>query len=140
MKMRTTRGAARGWLVGVLVTGAALLAFHEGRARAVEPAIPPGAQLGSWQENGHGGRYLLQIAQGRRLAAGERVAGIVTSDNDCQPEAQGLSHCHNAIDLANGSRIVAIDTHAMMRNRCLAPGDRITLSAIGPEWVLGTLQ
>ncbi len=101
--------------------------------------MPSGARLAAWQDNGQGGRYVLQLAQGRSLPVGERVAGIVTSDSNCEADAEGLSHCHNTIDLANGSRIVVINTHQMSRNRCLGPGDRVSLTGIGASWVVGTL-
>ena len=128
------------WLFTALLLGASAMLSYEGFAGTMQPPIPPGAQLGSWYDNGHGGRYVLQVIEGQIPAAGWRVAGVVKSDTDCEPDAQGLNHCHNAIELSNGRRITVIDTHQMMRNRCLAPGDRISLSAIGPSWLVGTLS
>jgi hypothetical protein len=128
------------WLLGATLLAAATAAFAPGRAEAGEPAIPPGAQLTSWHDNGHGGRYLLWLRQGRVLRPDERFSGVVRSDTDCDPDDQGLNHCHNAIDLANGRHIVVINTHEMSRNRCLGAGDRLSLTAIGPRWLVGTLD
>jgi len=140
MKTRSAFPYATRWLLGALVLAAAAVASPAGHAGADEPPIPAGAPLGSWHDNGRGGRYLLQLAQGRPLRAGGRVAGIVTSDTDCQPDSRGLSHCRNAIELADGSRIVVVDTHQMSRNRCLAPGDRLSLSAIDRSWLMGVVN
>lgn len=104
-----------------------------------EPAIPRGVSLASWFDNGHGGRYVLQLAKGRPLAPGMQVAGIVLSDSDCAPDARGLNHCHNVIELADGSRVEVINNHQMMRNRCLGNGDRLTLRPVNAKWVAGDL-
>lgn len=140
MKSRDRFVSTTRWLLGALAALAFGSApFSTARADAGAPSVPAGARLGSWRDNGQGGRYVLQLENGRALRAGDRVAGIVTSDTRCEPDAQGLSHCRNGIDLANGSRIVVIDTHAMMRNRCLAPGDRLSLTAVDSSWLVGTL-
>lgn len=99
--------------------------------------------LKSWQDNGREGRYLLQIIEGKPQRAAQRIFGIVTTDTDCDADAdadaQGLSHCHNIIKLANGEQLTVIDTYNMHRNRCLGPGDQMTLTAVGDSWVMGTL-
>lgn len=138
--MRSRSWSATRWVLGALVVASSAVAFPEGRAAADEPPIPAGVALASWRENGQDGRYVLQLERGRPLRAGWRVAGVVSSDTDCRPDARGLSHCRNAIELANGGRIVVIDTHQMSRNRCLKPGDKLTLSAVNPSWVLGVLS
>ena len=132
----------RHWQIPAVLTLAAvgLLAYVLHVTAAAEPTIPATAALGSWYQNGQGERYLLQLAQGTPWPVGERVEGIVTSDSNCRPDAQGLSHCHNAVDLANGAQIVVINTHQMSRHRCLAPGDRLALRAIQPNWLIGTLS
>ena len=130
------------WLMGTLVVSvlaAAAVYFYQGQAGAREPAIPAGVELTSWHDNGHGGRYVLQVAEGHAPAAGERIAGIIRSDTTCTPDAEGLSHCHNAIELANGEQITVIDNHEISRNPCLQPGARINLTGVGSSWVTGTL-
>jgi len=131
--------ATRG-LLGALVVAATAVAPGASRAAADEPPIPAGVALASWHDNGQNGRYVLQLERGRPLRAGWRVAGIVTSDTDCNPDARGLSHCRNAVELSNGGRIVVINTHQMSRNRCLKPGDGLSLSALNRSWALGVLS
>ena len=82
-----------------------LLSYLQGTATAeyrqetatVQPTIPPGVSLTSWFENGKGGQYVLQIAEGNAPPAGVRVTGMVTTDTDCDPDAQGLNHCHTTL-------------------------------------------
>jgi hypothetical protein len=137
---RGTLALISGLVLGVLATSAVFMYFYKGQAQTGEPPIPSGVAMTSWFDNGHGGRYLLQVAQGRSLAQGERVIGSVASDTDCDPDAQGLSHCHNGIELTNGDRITVIDTHNMSVNRCLKPGERIALTGIGGPWIMGTVS
>jgi len=126
-------------LFGVFVLSAASLYSYNVNAGTDQPPIPRGVAMKSWQENGRDGRYLLQVLQGTALKAGERVTGTVKSDTDCDIDAEGLSHCHNIIELANGTRITVIDTHNMHRNRCLGDGDLLSLTGISGSWIMGTL-
>jgi hypothetical protein len=112
-----------------------LLPDRQGTASA-EPAIPPGVSLTSWFENGKGGQHVLQIAEGNAPPAGVRVAGTVATDTNCDPDAQGLSHCHNRIDLGNGSSITVIHTHTMSRHPCLTPGQRLSITRLNANWVV----
>jgi len=139
MDTRTTLHRVPRWLLGVMLLPAIVVLLPQARAEGGEPEIPPGAQITSWHDNGHGGRYLLWLRQGRLMRPDDRFSGVVRSDTDCDPDDQGLNHCHNAIDLANGRHIVVINTHEMSRNRCLGAGDKLTLTAIGPRWLVGTL-
>jgi hypothetical protein len=133
----------RRWLFGALAAagfGALAVAVFlpsGGRTGAAEPAIPLGAPPSSWSENGQDGRHLLQIADGNALPVGVTVSGVVVSDTQCAPDAQGFSHCRNAIELANGVRITVIDTHMMSRHPCLEPGQRLSLSGINSSWIMG---
>jgi hypothetical protein len=116
---------------------AVVVLYYGQQAAVAEPSIPPGAALSSWFENGQGGRHVLQIWQGSAPAEGVRVAGVVATDTNCEPDAKGLSHCHNRIDLDNGRSIEVIHTHLMSRNPCLAPGQRISIARLDAEWLLG---
>ena len=127
-------------LLGVFVLSAASLYSYKVHAETDQPPIPRGVAMKSWQDNGRDGRYLLQVLQGSALKAGKRVTGTVKSDTDCDIDAEGLSHCHNVIELANGTRITVIDTHNMHRYRCLGDGDRLSLTGISGTWIIGTLS
>jgi len=140
MRTQPKHDAARQLLLAAFLLGAtAAWAGPAQLAAAHQAPIPAGVALKSWQDNGADGRYLLQILEGKPLKAGQRIVGVVTSDTDCEADAQGLSHCHNIIKLANGGQLTVIDTHNMHRNRCLGPGDQMTLTAAGKSWVIGTL-
>lgn len=127
-------------LLGVIVLSAAAAYPYELRAESAQPPIPRGVAMKSWQDNGSGGRYLLQVIQGRPLKAGNTVVGTVKSDTDCEIDAEGLSHCHNIIELPNGGEITVIDTHNMHRYRCLGAGDRLSLTPVKGAWLMGTLS
>ncbi|HUZ75798.1 MAG TPA: hypothetical protein VMU87_22655 [Stellaceae bacterium] len=135
----------RHWLLGILavtVIGTLVVAFSfrdQARTAAGEPPIPREASLASWDQNGQGGRYLLQIADGS-VPNGAAVSGVVTSDTNCAPDAQGLSHCRNGIALSNGDRITVIDIHTMSRNPCLQPGETLSMTRIDPSWLVATAR
>lgn len=132
-------------LLGTLaVAGAAailstFLLATGGHAASEEPSIPHGVSLASWAENGQGGQYVLQMLNGNAPPAGVKVSGAVVSDTSCKPDNQGFNHCHNVIKLTDGSRITVINTHVMKRFRCLAPGDRVSLTRINASWVVARL-
>lgn len=127
-------------VIAVEVLVVAFLLVAGGRATTREPRIPHGVSLASWSENGHSGHYVLQIVEGNAPAAGKRVLGVVTGDTTCRPDVQGLSHCHNGIDLVNGGRLTVVNTHLMMRYPCLHPGETVTLSRINASWVLAWIH
>ena len=105
-------------------------------AKAQEPAIPSGAGIQSWYENGTGGRYVAPVIDGsmQKLRSGSRV-GLVLTDTNCTPDSQGLSHCHNSIEFNDGTRITIEDNHQMSRHRCLRPGERVRVSSFKGGWV-----
>ena len=131
----------RRWLIGASVLSAVgalaigLFVVYGGDTSS-QSALLKSASLASWSENGRDGRHLLQIVDGSILPAGTTVVGVVVSDTLCQPDAQGFSHCHNAIELADGKRMTVIDTHQMSRYPCLEPGQRLSLSRIDRTWIV----
>jgi len=137
--METQRYPTRRLLLGSLFLSAAALYSYQAQAATTQLPIPSGVALKSWQDNGADGKYLLQMLEGKAPKAGKAITGTVVSDTDCDADAQGLSHCHNAIELADGSKITVIDTHEMHRNRCLGAGDKISLTSVDKGWVMGTL-
>lgn len=140
---RKNRNKRRNWLLGGLcalaVSGiVAGMIYPSLSAEAADnPPIPAGAALSSWAENGAGGRYVLQLIEGE--APTGAATGMVLSDTQCAPDAQGINHCHNEIRLPDGRTITVIDNHRMMVNRCLNPGDRLTLEKLDAGWMVGTL-
>jgi hypothetical protein len=128
------------FLLGVFVLSTAAVYSNQSQAAPEQPPIPRGVAMKSWQENGGDGRYLLQVIKGDAPKTRKPVIGTVTSDTDCDADAEGLSHCHNTIKLANGSEITVIDSHNMHRNRCLGAGDKLTLTGVTGPWIMGTLS
>ncbi len=133
----------RRWLTGSLVLAVigamgttAFLFLNSKQPASAQPAIPSGYDLSSWYENGHGGKYLLQVVDGGLPADGVRASGVVLSDTNCEPDAQGLNHCRNGIRLENGNTINVIDNHMMSRNRCLEPGETVSLTTFSSLWVV----
>ncbi len=117
-------------VVGLLVTGLSSVAW------AWEPKLPSSVQgPSSWYVNGRGGRYVVPVIQGK--LSGPTV-GIVKTDSNCMPDDQGLSHCHNQIELPSGRTITIQNTHKMSDYRCLSPGERVTVRPNGSSsssWV-----
>ncbi len=121
-------------LAGMITMG---ILYYGQRSANAEPSIPPGVSLTTWFDNGKGGQHVLQIAQGEAPPVGSRVIGTVQTDTDCDSDAQGLNHCHNDIALENGKTISVIDNHAMQRFPCLAPGQRLSITRLNENWVIG---
>lgn len=66
-----------------------------------------------------------ELIAGSVLAAGSEAT--VLADLDCTPDAQDISHCHNPLRLADGSRVEVIHVHSMAAVPCLAAGERVRL-------------
>ena len=139
MRVQSKPYSARRLLLGVFVLSAVSVYSYAVQAANTQLPIPRGVPMKSWQENGSGGRYLLQVIQGQALKAGKTVVGTVTSDTDCDVDAEGLSHCHNTIELSSGEKITVIDTHNMHINRCLGVGEKLSLTAVSGSWIMGAL-
>lgn len=58
-------------------------------------------------------------------------AGVVLTDDECQPDANGISRCLNTIRLASGQTIIVRHPHDMHTVACLSPGERITIRTAG---------
>ena len=141
MRGLTVKQQLRQWLIGTSVLSAVgafaigLFVVYEGGTSSQSDLLKS-ASLASWSDNGRNGRHLLQIVDGSVPAAGKTVVGLVLSDTLCQPDAQGFSHCHNGIELANGKRMTVIDKHQMSRYPCLEPGQRLSLNRIDRTWMV----
>lgn len=53
------------------------------------------------------------------------VAATVMTDEECAPDAEGVSHCINRLRLAGGRVLVVRHPHRMMDVPCLSPGEHI---------------
>jgi hypothetical protein len=57
----------------------------------------------------------------------DRTTAVVLSDEDCEPDAAGVSHCRNGLLLADGKRLVVRHYHSMSTVPCLSPGEEVTV-------------
>lgn len=55
------------------------------------------------------------------------ISATVLSDEQCQPDATGISHCLNRMRLPNGSELAVRHPHDMSNVPCLAPGEVVQL-------------
>ena len=121
------------------IAASALLLLNAEQPASAQPTIPAGYDLSAWHNNGQDGEYLLQVVDGVVPPAGTAVSGVVLSDTDCEPDAQGLNHCHNGIRLADGTTLNAIDNHMMSLYRCPKPGETVTLTRFDDAWVVAAI-
>jgi hypothetical protein len=114
------------------------LALFAPAALAADPAIPAGADFASWADNGRDGQIVLRLVNGDAPAPGVSLSGVVKSDTNCAPDAQGVSYCQNVIALADGATIAATHAHAMSRYGCLWPGQRLSIARLDGDWLVAT--
>jgi len=55
------------------------------------------------------------------------TTAIVLADEDCAPDAAGVSNCLNRLRLADGRLLNVRHPHRMAEVPCLSPGERVNL-------------
>jgi hypothetical protein len=69
--------------------------------------------------------YLMTNLRAGQIPAGATTATVLT-DSNCEPDADGVSHCLN--DLQIGNVVVTVQHHHQMHSvPCLSPGEIVTL-------------
>jgi hypothetical protein len=53
------------------------------------------------------------------------MMATVLSDANCEPDAQGVSHCLNSLRLDDGDEVTVRHNHKMTEVPCLSPGERV---------------
>ncbi|MEX2557700.1 MAG: hypothetical protein WEB06_18975 [Actinomycetota bacterium] len=53
----------------------------------------------------------------------------VLSDENCSPDAAGVSHCTNRLRIDGGGEVTVMHPHRMAEVACLAPGERVEVQA-----------
>lgn len=100
------------------------------------PAIPEGTGIDSWVDNGQGGVYLFEVREGS-LPEGETApVGEVIADINCGPDADNINHCENEIRFSDGSTMKGVNNHRMAVNRCLKPGEKVSVSYLQDGWAV----
>ncbi|MFB6469425.1 hypothetical protein ACE38V_22070 [Cytobacillus sp. Hz8] len=79
----------------------------------------------NWQENGKKGTYIVKIKSG---SLSSPVKAKVLTDDNCDPDSKGLSHCNVVVALQNEKQIKFVMTHNMMNYPCLNLQSTIELS------------
>ncbi|TNB47343.1 hypothetical protein FF124_14345 [Martelella lutilitoris] len=125
--------------IAALGLAAALLAVPAAFS-AEQPVIPAGETISTWVENGQNGRYLLQLLEGGVPAGETAINGTILSDTDCAPDADGINHCKNEIRLEDGSVLKGVNNHRMSVNRCLKPGEAVTVSPLADGWAVVLIE
>lgn len=65
----------------------------------------------------------VQLVSGSLSADG----AVVLTDENCAPDALGVSHCLNRLRLPSGAELVVRHPHDMMDIPCLEPGESVRL-------------
>ena len=61
-----------------------------------------------------------------KLPSGAVTATVLT-DEDCAPDAEGVSHCRNTLRLPSGRTVEVRHPHRMHDVPCMTPGEKIRL-------------
>ena len=121
-------------VAGSLVIGGSGLAL-ERASQSHEPAVDPhGTALPAQRQvqlsrvmpapSDYDGLHAKLIGGAMPAAA---VEATVLTDEQCQPDARGVSHCLNRMRLADGSVIQVRHPHDMSKVPCLSPGEHVQL-------------
>ena len=75
--------------------------------------------------NGAGGIVLTYAVAGGTPRTS--LAATVLSDENCEPDRFGVSHCLNKLRLGSGRTITVRHDHNMGNDPCLGPGERVAV-------------
>lgn len=54
----------------------------------------------------------------------------VLTDENCTPDASGVSHCTNRLRMDDGSELTVVHSHRMGDVPCLSPGERVRVEPV----------
>ena len=72
------------------------------------------------------GRPLRAVLVTGTMPSGPMM-GTVLSDENCEPDAQGVSHCTNRLRMDGGMEMTVMHPHRMADVPCLATGERVSV-------------
>jgi PAS domain S-box-containing protein len=58
------------------------------------------------------------------------VAGTVLTDENCEPDRYGVSHCLNRVALTGGGTLTVRHDHNMGNDPCLSPGEKVVVRSL----------
>jgi hypothetical protein len=118
-------------LLAVTLVGAALVVGRASRSPSVDPhgtALPAERSVALSTAmpapSGFDGLHAKLVSGAMPAAA---ATATVLTDEECQPDAQGISHCLNRLRLADGTELEVRHPHDMAKVACLAPGEHVRL-------------
>jgi len=86
-----------------------------------------------WQQNGNNNENITQLLEGK--LENTSASGTVLSDANCEADEQGISRCHNEIELSDQQKITVINVHNMNNYACLGPGDSVSIEPYSEGWL-----
>lgn len=75
--------------------------------------------------SGTDGQLMTTLLEGE-VPAGATHA-VVRTDTECAADAQGVSHCHNLLDI-DGTLVEVQHHHKMSTTPCLTPGETVAIA------------
>lgn len=78
-------------------------------------------------KNGVDGINVVVLKSG--IMPKQKTMAVVKTDTNCDPDAYGISHCSNILELSDGSLIEVQHDHNMQLYPCLDPGDSVTVES-----------
>lgn len=102
--------------------------FVDVKAPGEPRTVVVGGMMNSLPGTSNAAGYLMTNLRAGRIPEGVTTATVLT-DTNCAPDADGVSHCLN--DLQIGNVIVTVQHHhAMAEVPCLSPGEIVTLMTL----------
>lgn len=135
-------------MVAVVAVGVAMYVALEGRPKEGVPVAPAGrAETGSAHDanpasirtvlisdtlvdfvSEPGGDVRVFLSEGEMPARG--TSATVLTDENCEPDERGVSHCLNRLDLVGGQTLQVIHHHRMTDVPCLTPGEQVLVEPL----------
>jgi hypothetical protein len=104
---------------------AAVPHFVDVKAPGVPRTVVIGGMMDSLPGTSNAAGYLMTNLRAGQLPEGAETATVLT-DTNCEPDADGVSHCLN--DLKVGNVVVTVQHHHQMHSvPCLSPGETVAL-------------
>lgn len=74
------------------------------------------------------GRQLRAVLAEGTIPTAPTMATVM-SDENCAPDAQGVSHCRNRLRMEDGTEMAVTHPHRMSEVPCLSPGEQVRVQA-----------
>jgi len=75
------------------------------------------------------GKPLRTVLKNGKMPSARTMATVL-SDENCAPDARGISHCSNRLRMDDGSEVTVTHPHRMSEVPCLSPGERVSVQGV----------